>query len=138
MDYLSAKEKAINYIGISKKTEWEVNKKLKSLGVDSSIILRVIASLKELDYVNDEKYAKLYISQSVSMQKYSKYEIKQKLLQKGINIDIIEKMICGFVPDEYEGKVVQRLLNGKLKNYEDIKKKEYLYRRGFEKTDIER
>ena len=138
MDYLSAKEKAIKYIGISKKTEWEVNKKLKSLGVDSSIILRVITNLKELDYVNDEKYAKLYISQSVNMQKYSKYEIKQKLLQKGINIDIIEKMICGFVPDEYEGKVVQRLLNGKLKNYEDIKKKEYLYRRGFEKTDIER
>lgn len=138
MDYLSAKEKAIKYIGISKKTEWEVNKKLKSLGVDSSIILRVITNLKELDYVNDEKYAKLYISQSVSMQKYSKYEIKQKLLQKGINIDIIEKMMYGFVPDEYEGKVVQRLLNGKLKNYEDIKKKEYLYRRGFEKTDIER
>lgn len=138
MEYLSAKEKAIKYIGISKKTECEVNKKLKSLGVDSSIILRVIASLKELDYVNDEKYAKLYISQSVNMQKYSKYEIKQKLLQKGINIDIIEKMMYGFVPDEYEGKVVQRLLNGKLKNYEDIKKKEYLYRRGFEKTDIER
>ena len=33
MDYITAKEKAIKYIGISKKTSHEVSKKLKTLGV---------------------------------------------------------------------------------------------------------
>ena len=137
MDYIFAKERAIKYIGISKKSIGEVVRKLKSLGIDSLTISRVIENLKELDYLDDIKYTEAFVRQSVNMQKYSKFELKQKLLQKLVNIDIIENVIGRLVDEDYEARVTKSLINGKLKNYEDIKKKEYLYRRGFEKIKIE-
>ena len=65
------------------------------------------------------------------MLKYSKYELKQKLLQKGIKASIIEEKFETDLPEDYERRVIEKLTHGKLKNYEDIKRKEYLYRKGF-------
>lgn len=131
MDYIYLKEKAIKYIGISKKTEFEVRKKLKNISDDEETIDKVISYLKELGYIDDLDYIKSYIRQNINMLKYSKYELKQKLLQKGIKASIIEEKFETELPFDYERNVIYKLVNGKLKNYDDIKKKEYLYRRGF-------
>ena len=42
MEYILLKEKAIKYIGISKKTEGEVRKKLKNFSADEELINKVI------------------------------------------------------------------------------------------------
>lgn len=131
MNYIYLKEKAIKYIGISKKTEFEVRKKLKNISDDEETIDKVISYLKELGYIDDLDYIKSYIRQNINMLKYSKYELKQKLLQKGIKASIIEEKFETELPFDYERNVIYKLVNGKLKNYDDIKKKEYLYRRGF-------
>lgn len=130
-EYIIAKEKAIKYIGIAKKTEYEVIKKLKGLKIDPLVISTVIESLNELGYLDDNDYVKSYLIQSKRFLQYSKYEIKQKLLQKGLNISIIEEGMEEVLPDDYEEKVIEKLLLTKLKNYEEDKKKAYLYRRGF-------
>ena len=131
MDYIASKEKAIKYIGISKKTEYEVSKKLKSLGVDSLTISKVIDYLNELGYLDDVDYVRSYIRQNVKMLKYSKYELKQKLLQKGVKASIIDLEFENNLPTSYESDVIAKLITGKLKDYDNIKKKEYIYRRGF-------
>lgn len=131
MEYIVAKEKAIKYIGISKKTEFEVNKKLKSLGVDSLTISKVIDYLNELGYLDDVDYVRSYIRQNVKMLKYSKYELKQKLLQKGVKVSIIDSEFDNNLPESYELDVKNKLLSGKLKDYDSVKQREYLYRRGF-------
>lgn len=130
-EYIIAKEKAIKYIGIAKKTEYEVIKKLKGLKVDPLVISAVIEDLNELGYLDDIDYVKSYLIQSDRFLQYSKYEIKQKLLQKGLNISIIEEGIEEILPENYEEKVKDKLLSTKLKSYEEDKKKAYLYRRGF-------
>ena len=136
MDYITAKEKAIKYIGISKKTEYEVYNKLKSLGVDSLTISKVTDYLKELGYIDDIDYVRSYLRQNEKMLKYSKYELKQKLLQKGIKTSIIELEFEPNLEDSYEQEVISKLLYSKLKNYDDMKKKEYLYRRGFKLDNL--
>jgi len=136
MDYVVAKEKAIKYIGISKKTSYEVSKKLKTLGVEEEIIIKVIEYLKELGYIDDIDYVKSYIRQNVKMLKYSTYELKQKLLQKGIKTSIIEMSFESDLPSLYEKHVVDKLKSTKLKNYDEIKIKEYLYRRGFKLDNL--
>lgn len=136
MDYIYLKEKAIKYIGISKKTEFEVRKKLKNISDDEGTIDKVISYLKELGYIDDIDYIKSYIRQNVNMLKYSKYELKQKLLQKGIKTSIIEEKFETDLPDDYEILVISKLFNGKLKNYDELKKKEYLYRRGFKMDSL--
>ena len=126
-----AREKAIKYIGISKKTEYEVRNKLKGLKVTSSVIDEEIRYLKELNFLNDEEYVKAYIRQCIKMPKYSIFEITNKLLQKGIDSSIIEENIVILEESNYEKDLKDKLMNTKLKEYDDNKTKMYLYRRGF-------
>ena len=126
-----AREKAIKYIGVSKKTEYEVRQKLKRLQVTSSVIDEEIEYLKELGYIDDRDYAKSFVKQCYKMMQYSIYEIKNKLLQKGVNASIIEEELELLIDSDYELNIVEKLKNGKLKSYDEEKSKAYLYRRGF-------
>lgn len=133
MDYIIAKEKAVKYIGISKKTSAEVIKKLKSLGVDSLTTSKIIQELTEIKYIDDLEYARAYIRQSKKTNKYSIYEIEQKLLQKGIKRCIMEEEISSLRDSNYEEIIVEHLLETKLKDYDDTKAANYIFRRGFKK-----
>ena len=126
-----AREKAIKYIGISKKTEYEVRQKLKRLQVTSSVIDEEIEYLKELGYIDDMDYTRSFVKQCYKMMQYSIYEIKNKLLQKGVNASIIEVELELLIDSDYELNTVEKLKNGKLKSYDEEKIKIYLYRRGF-------
>jgi len=131
MEYIVAMEKITKYIGISKKTEFEVLKKLQTLKLTPEDEKKIIKELKQLEYIDDALYVKLFIKQNINMKKYSKYEIKQKLLMKGIKKEKIDKEILLLDNNDYEAQVVKKVLNKKFKNYEDSASKAYLYRRGF-------
>ena len=120
MDFENAKQKAIKFIGISKKTEYEVKQKLLILGYNQEIV----------DIV------KSYIKQNERFMKYSIFEITQKLLQKGIKKDIIENEITILEDLEYDNKVYEKLMLTKCKDMEPLRLKQYLYRRGL-KVDEE-
>ncbi len=131
MNFEFAKEKAVRFLLTAKKTEFEVKQKLKKSKVEDDVIDDVICYLKDLNYINDYEYVDAYIRQCMRLQNYSIYEIKNKLLQKGIKKYIIEEKIQILAESDYEKEIVNKLLAGKLKNMEDIKKKQYLFRRGF-------
>lgn len=131
MSFEVAKEKAIRYIALSRKTSYEVKIKLSKIGVDEDIIDQVIEYLIDLDYINDEEYVDAYVRQCMRLQSHSIYEIKNKLLQKGIKKDIIENKLDKLSNTDYEEKIIKKLLEGKLNSYDELKKKQYLYRRGF-------
>ena len=131
MELEIAKQKAIAYLVRSKKTSSEVRLKLKKLNFNEDIIEEVISYFTELGYIDDNEYVDAYIRQCMRLQNYSLFEIKNKLLQKGIKKDIIEEKLQAVENSDYERELVEKLLNGKLKNMEDVKQKQYLYRRGF-------
>ncbi|MDD3303889.1 MAG: regulatory protein RecX [Clostridia bacterium] len=131
MSFDEAKEKAVRYLVVAKKTEFEVMNKLKKLNCEEDIAEQVIAYLNKINYLNDKEYVDAYIRQCMRLLNYSIYEIKQKLLQKGIKKCIIEEKLAKLSETNYEKEVVQKLLNGKLKQMEELKQKQYLYRRGF-------
>lgn len=136
MDFDMAKIKAIRYIGISKKTEQEVRKKLYLLKCDENIVDLVIDYLISLGYVNDNEYVDAYIRQNMRLLTMSIYQIKQKLLQKGIKKYIIEEKLQTLYDCDYEKKVLERLYNTKFKNLDEIKIKKYLYQKGFTKDEF--
>ena len=131
MSFEEAKEKAVRYLVIARKTEYEVRNKLKKSNCEGEIIDKVIDYLNKINYINDNEYVDAYIRQCMRLLNYSIYEIKQKLLQKGIKKCIIEEKLIDLEESDYEKKLIQKLLNGKLKNMENLKQKQYLYRRGF-------
>ncbi len=131
MNFEEAKEKAVKYLVLALRTEEEVKNKLRKLNVDEDIINDVTDYLKSIGYIDDSKYVDAYLRQSISIPKYSKYEIRMKLLQKGIDKNLILKKLNKFDSYNYEKALIDKLLNGKLKNMEPLKQKAYLYRRGF-------
>lgn len=137
MNFELAKEKAIKYIAISKKTKYEVRVKLQKLGAQESVIEEVIEYLSNLNYLNDDEYVDAYIRQCMRLLNYSIYEIKNKLLQKGIDKYIIEEKLYKLEDTNYEKKLVEKLLNGKLKSQDELKKRQYLYRRGLKYNNFE-
>ena len=130
MDFEEAKQKAIKYLGISKKTKYEVEQKLKRVGYSQEIIDMVISYLLDIGYINDIDYVQSYIRQNERFLSYSVFEIKQKLLQKGIKKDIIEKEIIPLEESGYDKELIKKLDNTKCKGMEPLKRKQYLYRRG--------
>ncbi len=131
MDYETAKEKAVRYLVLALRTEEEVKNKLRKLNVEEDIIFQVTEYLKSIGYIDDEKYVEAYIRQCINIPKYSKYEIRMKLIQKGINKEILSEKLEELDNCDYENKLIDKLLKGKLKNMEPLKQKAYLYRRGF-------
>lgn len=131
MELEIAKQKAIAYLTRSKKTSNEVALKLKKLGFSNNIIQEVISYFTSLGYIDDNEYVDAYIRQCMRLQNYSLFEIKNKLLQKGIKKDIIEEKIQVLEDSDYEEEIVNKLINSKLRNMDDMKKKQYLFRRGF-------
>lgn len=131
MDFEQAKEKAVKYLVLSLRTEEEVKNKLRKLNVEEDMICEVTEYLKEIGYIDDSKYVDAYLRQSVSIPKYSVYEIRMKLLQKGIDKNLLSQKLSEFNKATYEKKIVEKLLSSKLKGMEPMKQKAYLYRRGF-------
>ena len=131
MDYETAKEKAVRYLVLALRTEEEVKNKLRKLNVEEGMIVQVTEYLKSIGYIDDEKYVEAYIRQCINIPKYSKYEIRMKLIQKGINKEILSEKLEELDNCDYENKLIDKLLKGKLKNMEPLKQKAYLYRRGF-------
>lgn len=129
MDFITAKEKAIKYIGISKKTEYEVRNKLIRIGAED-VIEEVTQYIKELGYIDDVAYCKSYVNTCEKEAKKSINEIKIKLLQKGVKEYIIDTELSRLEESDYEGNIINRLENGKYLGKEEELNK-YLCSRGF-------
>ena len=123
MDYETAKEKAVRYLVLALRTEEEVKNKLRKLNVEEGIIVQVTEYLKSIGYIDDEKYVEAYIRQCINITKYSKYEIRMKLIQKGINKEILSEKLEELDNCDYENKLIDKLLKGKLKNKLFVKKR---------------
>ncbi len=98
--YPRAKERALNLLEKSVKTEGEIAAKLREGGYPEEIIAKVTDFLKEYRYIDDVWYAKTYYSEKRKSK--SRYVICAELRKKGIPDDII-KEACEEIPiDETE------------------------------------
>lgn len=109
-----AKLRAMNLLTKRPYTEQKLRQKLEEgLHSDASIDI-AIAYVKSFGYLDDETYAKDYIAYHMTTQ--SRKVMQQKLLQKGINADLIGSCldeVCEFEGDRAEREQVQRLFDKK-------------------------
>lgn len=116
-NYIKAKNKGLNYISRSIKTENEIIKKLSKAGFDEKTINRVLSFLKEYNFVNDEEYVELFIKEKI--RKYGAKKIKYDLRAKGIE----EKLILKKISNIDEEQTFEVAFNIALKKYELFKVK---------------
>ena len=129
----SAIEKALNYVAIRMHTKKELLDKLVLKGFEKDVVLKAIDKLEEYHYVDDELYAKRFVSEN---KKYSKKMLYEKLSLKGVNREIIGNVLQSIDDDsEYELclKMAEKYTkNKKIETINDLRKmQQSLARKGF-------
>lgn len=94
---------AIRFLSIRNRSEKELREYLekKSVQLQSDapevskevIIEQIIDQMKELDYINDQKFAMWYVECRRRNHQRGAYVLKQELLQKGISSELIEQVL---------------------------------------------
>jgi regulatory protein len=86
-EYIRGKNYALKYIERSYKTEKQIYDYLVKKEFKLEVISRIMSFLNEYGFMNDNKYAELYIKERIK--KEGRKKIRYSLLKKGISEEII-------------------------------------------------
>jgi regulatory protein len=119
-------------------SRYELKQKLQQRGFGSNVITAVIAECERLNYINDSRTARVYISQ-LKRKCFGKRYIRMALKKKRLGGSAIEKILPDSYSEADERKNAARLLEKKKERFAretDPHKKNdkiyrFLYSRGF-------
>ena len=135
MEYLEEfdklKTKVLKYILFKKRTENEVRQKF--ISDEGELLNDVIDELKELGYIDDEKYIEKAIKEYINLNNLSIKEIEYKLISKGIKKDLIDTYIYKNRENllEYEIKSAKNILIKKINSQSEEDILNYLRKKGY-------
>jgi len=123
------KEQAIqklrHYCGYQERSHSEVQQKLWDLGVTRAEHDEIISSLIEDDYLNEERFAKMFVGGKFRMKDWGKKKIYYALKEKKVSEYVI-KIAMKEIDEEAYQKVLHELAE---KKYESLKDEQYLVRK---------
>lgn len=132
-DYLKKKTLSRTIRAKNKKTG-EYQTKLKE-GFDASLVEPVLTRLIERGYVDDERFARLWVENRSVRKGVSQKKLRLELQAKGVAQDIIENCLSEGIRNEQEE--LAKVIAKKAKKYPDEQKLiQYLLRQGFNYSDI--
>ena len=139
-DKTRAKKRVLHLLERSQKSEKQLRDKLKEGGYEQEVIDEAIDYAKGYHYIDDERFARDFVR--LSCDSKSRIRLKQDLIQKGIDKDIIEIAI----EEEYQIDEVELLKNLLRKRHfdssADYKEKQkhfrYLASKGYSTSIIRR
>ncbi len=111
-NFLTAKTKALKYIERALKSEFQVREFLQRKEYEDSVIDRVLEFLKAYKFIDDEYYAKAFVTQNIRIE--GKGNIRYKLIKKGISEEMINN-ILNEISSKDEETVALKLAEKKLK-----------------------
>ena len=132
------KTKVLKYVLYKKRTESEVREKFKDC--NQNLLEEVIEFLKKYDYINDNEYIERSIAEFKNLRNFSIKEIKYKLLQKGLDKNLVEEYVNFHEGEllEFEVNSAKNLICKKNKNMELQDIKNFLYKKGYANSSIEK
>ena len=104
-------------------------------GYDKSLIPLVLQRLDERGYIDDRRFAELWIENRNTAKGISTKKLRTELLQKGISQQIVDEVLeTGYRNDADE---LQKIIVRKANRYPDRQKFiQYLVRQGFNYSDV--
>ena len=137
VEFDNAKTKILKYVLYKKRSENEIIKKFEN-EFDSDLIQAVVSELKEKGYVNDANYIKRSVNEFMALRNLSLFEIKYKLMSKGIKTSDIEDYFSQNyeVLMEYEKSSAKKIAQKKFSKMEEIDIKKYLMKKGYKSDSI--
>lgn len=137
---------AVNFLSYRPRSEKEIRDKLNSKNSPQDITEKIINTLTQQKFLNDQEFARIWISNRTRINPKSKKLIKIELLQKGVSQEIIEKALAADSEQPITDiDQAQKLVQKKLPRYKNLPKQEiyqkiggFLARRGFDWTTIKK
>jgi len=134
---------SLRFLSYRPRSEKEVRDRLIRKKIDSQIIEKIIAKLKEKKFLNDEEFAKWWIEQRTKVRPKAIRVITLELKQKGISNEIIESLLSKDVSSEEQVsndlELANKLIEKRIERFRNSSKQEiyqklgsYLSRRGFD------
>ncbi len=123
------KQRAFRYLGRRQHSTSELRIKLKQKGYETELINQVLDDLKNKNYLDDTKFAEMYVEEKMKLKLWSEQKLRSELIKRGIKSEIISDVLRNLIPDE-----------DKLNNAMIIASKKYdaLKNRNVEKDVIKR
>lgn len=84
---------AIYLLSLKLRTEGELREKLKVKSKKLDNVEKVIKKLKENHYLDDQKYAEVYLENLKAYKNFGFYGIKKKLIEKRLPMEIIDQVL---------------------------------------------
>lgn len=122
---------AIFLLGLSMRTQGEIEFKMKTRGYAPEVISQVIKQLLEDKYLNDNEYAEVYLRNFKEYQTYGLYMIKKKMLLRRLPIKLIDEKLNELLTEEDELLIAKRYAEKKIEKLEEAKNLPYEERQKF-------
>lgn len=127
-------DRAVKLLSMRMHTRKELERKLLAKKFDRSEISKTLARLDELKLLNDEQFGEIFLGNLIRYKTFGYYGLKAKLLSRGIDDSLVEKLLDEHVSLEIETKIAQKVV---AKNTKDKQKlSQSLARRGFRSAVI--
>jgi len=138
-----AKDCAYRLLSYRPRSIKEINDRLKKKGFSPTIIKKTIDSLKKINYLNDEEFAKSWVRSRLQLRPSGLSLLRYELRQKGIAEDTADEVI-NLAADEYdESEAAKEVASARCKAYRHLEPQKrrlrlygYLRRRGFSQDAI--
>lgn len=134
-----AKNCALRLLSYRARSEYEIRNRLDQKGYEREIIEETVRFLKKNNYIDDYAFAKALVNDELNLKQSGEGLIRQKLFQKGISKEIIQKVLDEILDEEKSLAACINLAEKKLNStYRDDAPKDqmrkivaFLQRRGY-------
>src|SRR3989338_6815139 len=120
-------QKAYDYamflLNLRLRTEGELREKMRSKKYESGVVDEVIKRLKDLHYIDDQRFAEVYLENLKKYKSWGFYGIKKKLMEKRFPMPLIESVLSEGFSEEEELEVAKKFLKKQSQLSESSKTK---------------
>ena len=127
--------RALRYVALRPKSEWELRAYLEKHRSPAPLTKQITNKLKDLDLINDQKFAAAYVHDRLLLRPTSRRRIKLELAKKRVPTDIIDRLLA----EQSDTDTLQEVIAKKRrqsKYQDDIKLMQYLASQGYNYSDI--
>ena len=127
--------RALRYVALRPRSEWELKAYLEKHHSPAPLTKQITNKLRDLDLVNDQKFAASYVHDRLLLRPTSRRRIKLELTKKRVSPEIID----GLLAEQSDTDTLQEVIAKKRrqsKYQDDLKLMQYLARQGYNYGDI--
>jgi len=142
-EFQKAMNVAVRLLSRRDHSRLEIQQKLKQRSCSKELIDKVVSECERLNYINEERTARIYISQ-LARRGFGFRRIRLELKKKGLAGDGFEAIIKDSSSEIDEKEIAEKIIQKKMKHFKregDHKKRRdkiyrFLYARGFRESVI--